>query len=184
MTNKRRTSLVYTLVSLLSLVSLAPLSGCAAFAAESARSDTLRARVMQYEYPQPCQLVWPTVQQVLAEKNFVLYENGMFVGQTNEVPDGTTAVIRYSAQAMVTAPGGCRVIVNRVRRWVNSTTEPSVERQFELELAILQRMDPNAAMAFQQEANQRGAEARAAYEQQKAAERAAKEAAKNPPPAK
>lgn len=148
------------------------LGGCAAVAAESARQQVLTGYTQQYEYQQPCDYIWPTVHQVLAERNLMLADTGPYTGQTNALADNTQAV-QFFSQAIVTPNGGCRVVINRSSTWLNGANQvPRVERAIDLELAVLQRVDPQAAAQAQGIAAQEAERARAEYEARKAQQKA------------
>lgn len=136
-------------------------SGCAAAAAETARQSSLKATVEQLEYRQPCDTVFPLVQQVLTEKQFVLNAKGPFAFETNPVIR-PGSVDQYSGQATPTPAGGCRVGLTLSHTLGAGT--PTVKRDWELELAVLKRVDPQLAEKIQADGAAAADQARQRYE--------------------
>jgi len=152
------------------LVAVAALgtSGCASLSASRARDQILEAEVGGHRYQQPVDVVWPQVRQLLADKGLVLGgQDAAAVGQSPGILQRMTAVsretestpagglvletdwtygrVRYRAEAQPDA-GGCRVVLTRINEHENEYGHDGRStRDLDLELLLMQRIDPAAA---------------------------------------
>jgi hypothetical protein len=143
-------------------------SGCATWSTSSTRDQVMRAEVGGHRYTQPIDQVWPAVRQLLADKGLTLSgKDADLVGQdpgflqrittvareTESTPSGglrletdwTYGRVRFRAEAQPDA-GGCRVILTRIFEHENEYGHDGRSmRDLDLELLLLQRIDPAAA---------------------------------------
>jgi hypothetical protein len=141
--------------------------GCASFSQYRARSAQVRVAMEQHRYPQPIELVWPQVLRLLADKGLdlagadaaavgqkagKLYQLTSAAKETRTTMNGGRVLetgwnqngMRWRAEAQPTA-GGLRVVLTQVQR---SGEEVGFDgmglRDYELELDLLYRIDPDA----------------------------------------
>lgn len=153
------------LAAVTALVLSAP--GCASFSQYRARSAQVRSAMEQHRYPQPIELVWPHVQRLLSDRGLELAgADATAVGQrsakltqvTSAAKETRTTMaggrvletgwssngMRWRAEASPDA-GGLRVVLTQVQRSGDEVGFDGVGlRDYELELDLLYRIDPDA----------------------------------------
>lgn len=145
----------------------------AACSATARRQSRVRTGLDAYRYPRAVSEVWPAVQRLLHERGYQLVgddrvavgapkrnvvlealsagfdtrtkANGSRILETNADPEG----LRMRAEAFPQKDGGCRVIFTRLRRDDTGPVGNIEERDVELELVLLQRLDPVAAAGIE-----------------------------------
>jgi len=152
---------------LLAAVALAG-PGCASFSAYRAQAARERAGLERFRYAQPLDVVWPQLQRLLADRGLALAGlDAAAVGQksgvmaqfasaakeTRSTPTGGLVLetgwnqdgVRWRAEAEP-AEGGLRVVLTRIARNLDEFGRDGVTlRDWELELDLLRRVDPEAA---------------------------------------
>jgi hypothetical protein len=151
--------------------------GCASFSQHRARAAQVRVAMEQHRYPQPIELVWPHVQRLLADRGLELAgADAAAVGQR----PGTLNQLTSAAKETRTTSGGGRVletgwnqsgmrwraearpdaagllvVLTQVQR---SGAEVGFDgvglRDYELELDLLYRIDPDVAEKAEARAQQ------------------------------
>jgi hypothetical protein len=141
--------------------------GCASFSQYRARSAQVRVAMEQHRYPQPIELVWPHVQRILADRGLELAgADATAVGQKpSQLTQLTSAAketrttsgggrvletgwnqsgMRWRAEARPDARG-LEVVLTQVQRSGDEVGFDGVGlRDYELELDLLYRIDPDA----------------------------------------
>lgn len=150
--------------------------GCATYSKYRARVAQVRVEMEAYRYPQPIELVWPQVQRLLADKGLDLAgADAEAVGQKKPgtlsqlvsaamATHGTGAGgrlletdwnrngLRWRAEATPDA-GGLRVVLTQIQRKSDEVGyDGATLRDYELELDLLYRIDPEAGEKIEERA--------------------------------
>jgi hypothetical protein len=142
--------------------------GCASLSAYRSQAKLQRTELERYRYPQPQELVWPQVQRVLADHGLELAgKDAAAVGQrpaklvqlssaareTRSTPTGGLVLdtawnqfgVRWRAEAEPDT-AGLRVVMTRIELNLEEFGSDGVTlRDYDLELDLLRRVDPEAA---------------------------------------
>jgi hypothetical protein len=161
-------------IALTALTLAAP--GCASFSKYRARAAQVRVEMEAYRYPQPIELVWPQVQRLLADKGLDLAGAdaaavGQKPGRLAQLASAAKATrttmaggrvletdwnqngLRWRAEANPDA-GGLRVVLTQIQRKSDEVGFDGVELpDYELELDLLYRIDPEAGEKIEERAS-------------------------------
>ncbi len=121
-----------------------------------------RSNAKQYQYQVPLEEVWPFALQLVEEQGFAIEKNqareggARFSAETTWMPVGRQQV-RMIVQGMGYADNSSQVSFMRQKRHLGQT-EVSLERDLDMEWALLRLVDPDAAAAIEEAGPQPEAE--------------------------
>ena len=149
---------------------LSTLTGCASVRAGNARSAYLQRATLGYMYHSPCANLWPQARALLFERGYEVRdtgEAGMFTLETLELRDkgGSEAShSRYLVQALQPSPSQCQIhfTLNHTAHQKGQSPSTSTGRDSNIELQLIDRVEPDFGNRIHIEAEAAGERARRA----------------------